>query len=87
MIYYSTGKDNYKRGEVGVAVECDEQTAKVLIEKGYLKANATVPQHKDIIVEEKTQEAPKVSGTVEVIINEEPKVKQRGNPAWRNRNK
>jgi hypothetical protein len=36
MIYYSTGKGTYKRGEVGAAVETDEATAKVLIEKGYL---------------------------------------------------
>lgn len=36
MIYYSTGKGTYKRGAIGVAVEVDEATAKVLIKKGYL---------------------------------------------------
>jgi len=47
MIYYSTGKGTYKRGAIGVAVEADEATAKILIKKGYLtESKAEVKESK-----------------------------------------
>ena len=79
MIYYSTGKGTYKRGEVGVAVETDEATAKILIEKGYLKEFST-PIKKVIEEQPKVEQ---VATKVEIIQVEEPRVKKvRGNPAW-----
>lgn len=81
-MYYTTGKGTYRRGEVGVAVEIDDATAKVLIEKGYLteKKDAkvevvAVKSHTEIL-------EPKTQGIVEIIHVEQPKVKRRGNPAW-----
>ena len=82
MIYYSTGKGTYKRGEVGVAVETDEATAKILIEKGYLK-EGKAPIQKVIEEQPKVEQ---VATKVEIIQVEEPRVKKvRGNPAWAKR--
>ena len=69
MTYYSTGKGTYQRGEVGVAVETDEATAQVLIEKGYLTESKTANK----VVEEKVE----TDVPIEVI-----QPKRKGNPNW-----
>lgn len=69
MTYYSTGKGTYKCGEVGVAVETDEATAKVLIKKGYLTESKTANK----IVEAKVE----ADIPIEVV-----QPKRKGNPNW-----
>jgi hypothetical protein len=77
MIYYSTGKGTYKRGEVGVAVETDDATAQVLIKKGYLTDVNPL-----IKVAEKVVEAvyPAEKEIKSEVIVEKPK--RKGNPNW-----